>query len=473
MTIELPIDPGRPAEAPPPSVQELFDRDKGTAKYLHTHAWEDLGCQEIDASRYTSAEFYQREMEELWPKVWQMACREEDLQDNGDTLVYDLGRYSTLLVRTPAGEIKAYPNTCLHRGSLLRTKDGRVSELRCGFHGMCWNLDGSLKDIPCAWDFPHVDKGEFGLPEYKVTVFEGNVYINMDPDAAPLEDYLGDLGWHLQSARPRLSDRFKAVHVARPLRANWKVAQEAFLESYHVTYIHPQTLEFTGGLSECSIYPGQPHWSRMITPVGVASPYLGEDIDEQDVVDAMLGQAFLRSGVGDEDGSGTPVPEGQTAREVLAQSFRDVIGSFTGYDSSALSTGEVLDVTQYSIFPNTHQYTGLAGSLIMRFRPWGNDPGVSLMEVMFLYPLPEGARIHGVAPQWLDFDDPWDGVAALGAFGAALEQDMVAMPLVQRGLEATTNHTTTLSRYQESRIRHFHQTLERYIDPTSRRPEAK
>jgi nitrite reductase/ring-hydroxylating ferredoxin subunit len=455
--------PARPEGAPVPDVQAILDQEtKPVPAFLRDNPWQDLGSDDIDIDRYLSREFHDREMAELWPKVWQMACREEDLLDIGDTLVYEVGRYSVLLVRTPADEIKAYPNACLHRGTQLRAKDGNVSELRCPFHGICWNLDGSLKDIPCAWDFPHVDQATFGLPEYQVASYAGNVFINMDPDAAPLEEYLGELRGHLDNVRPALTNRFKAVHVGRPLRANWKVAQEAFLEAYHVTMVHPQTLLFSGdGFSEYSIYPGEPHWNRLITPLGVPSPYVGPDVEDQDVVDALQSQAFLRDNIGEEDT--TTVPEGMSARQVLAQSFRDLIGSFTGFDSSELTDAEVMDNIQYAIFPNVQQYTGLAAGLIMRFRPWGDDPGMSLMEVMFLYPLPEGARIHGVPMQMLGADEPWANAPTLGAFASALEQDMVAIPLVQRGLEAMTKPGVTLARYQESRIRHFHQTLDTYL----------
>jgi hypothetical protein len=178
-------------------------------------------------------------------------------------------------------------------------------------------------------------------------------------------------------------------------------------------------------------------------------------------VDALQGQAFLRDNIGDEERA--DVPEGMSARQVLAQSFRDLIGSFTTYDSSALTDSEVMDNLQYAIFPNTQQYVGLAAGLIMRFRPWGNDPGLSLMEVMFLFPLPAGVKIHGVPMQMLAEDEPWANAPGLGAFASALEQDMVAIPLVQRGLEAMTKPGVTLARYQESRIRHFHQTLDSYL----------
>ena len=96
-----------------------------------------------------------------------MACREEDIPDVGDTTVYSIAHLSILIVRSAPDSIKAFYNACLHRGRLLREEDGHASELRCPFHGYCWNLDGSLKQIPAEWDFPHVDPDDFHLPEVR------------------------------------------------------------------------------------------------------------------------------------------------------------------------------------------------------------------------------------------------------------------------------------------------------------------
>lgn len=94
----------------------------------------------------------------MWKRVWQMACREEDIPEVGDTLVYEICDISLLVVRTSESEIKTYYNACLHRGRQLREFDGNAQELRCPFHGFCWNLDGSLKQVPCEWDFPTLKK---------------------------------------------------------------------------------------------------------------------------------------------------------------------------------------------------------------------------------------------------------------------------------------------------------------------------
>lgn len=115
--------------------------------------------------RYTSRAFHELEVEKVWKRVWQMACREEDVPEVGDPVVYEVANLSILVIRSAPDTVKAYHNVCLHRGRILRERDGNCQQIRCPFHGFTWSLDGELTTIPADWDFPHVDKAKFGLPE--------------------------------------------------------------------------------------------------------------------------------------------------------------------------------------------------------------------------------------------------------------------------------------------------------------------
>ena len=113
-----------------------------------------------------------------------MACREEDIPDVGDTLVYDICDLSLLVVRSAAGRDQGVLQRLpAPRPAAEGARTATTYELRCAFHGYCWNLDGSLKQIPCEWDFPHVDRDEWSLPEVEVGTWGGFVFINMDPDS--------------------------------------------------------------------------------------------------------------------------------------------------------------------------------------------------------------------------------------------------------------------------------------------------
>ncbi len=127
------------------------------------------GPTHVAIERYTSQAFHDIEVEKIWKKVWQMACHEDDLPEVGDCVPYDIAHLSFLVVRTEEDEFKAYCNSCLHRGRKLREARGKgITELRCPFHGWCWNLDGSLKAVPCEWDYPELKREEQSLPEVRV-----------------------------------------------------------------------------------------------------------------------------------------------------------------------------------------------------------------------------------------------------------------------------------------------------------------
>jgi phenylpropionate dioxygenase-like ring-hydroxylating dioxygenase large terminal subunit len=155
------------------------------------------GPTRVPVARYTSKEFFDVEVEKIWKRVWQVACHEDDLLDVGDYVPYDIAGLSFLVVRVSPTEIKAYWNACLHRGRKLREQPGKcATELRCPFHAWTWNLDGSLRQIPCQWDYPGLKAENEHLVEVKVGTWGRFVFINPDPNCEPLEDFLGDLPSH-------------------------------------------------------------------------------------------------------------------------------------------------------------------------------------------------------------------------------------------------------------------------------------
>src|SRR3546814_16029122 len=96
---------------------------------------------------------------------------------------------------------------------------------------MTWNVDGTLREIPCEWDFPQIDPAEFCLPEAKVGSWGGFVFVTVDPEAAPLEEYIEDLPWHFADSPP--DERHLHAHLVRTHPCNWKVALEAFIAAAH------------------------------------------------------------------------------------------------------------------------------------------------------------------------------------------------------------------------------------------------
>ncbi len=107
----------------------------------------------------------------MWSRCWQWACREEHIPAVGDHYVYDIGPYSVIITRVAVGEIKAFINSCTHRGTRLLGEEGPGSGQRfnCPFHGWSYDLDGTLRDVPGQWDFPHVCEATHSLQVWVAT----------------------------------------------------------------------------------------------------------------------------------------------------------------------------------------------------------------------------------------------------------------------------------------------------------------
>jgi phenylpropionate dioxygenase-like ring-hydroxylating dioxygenase large terminal subunit len=435
-------------------MQELLDHEtRPVPPVLRAVGDAPLGTSSVPRARYTSRAVHDLEVETVWGRVWQMACRQEQIPEVGDSVVYNAPGMSLVVVRSAPDEVRAFHNSCLHRGTRLRTQPGRIGELRCPFHGFTWNLDGSFAGMPCPWDFPQVDTASFCLPEARVGRWGGFVFVTVDPGAASLEDYLEILPEHFASWD--LGDRYLRAHVVRVVPCNWKVALEAFIESYHTVAVHPQLLKTSGDTqTQYDVYEGVRHVNRMITPVGIASEHVEGPVGEQDILDAM----FLTKD------DTTVVPEGASARQVLADRTRRDLEQRTGGDYSSITDCEALDAIEYFVFPNFVPWAGYTTPLVYRFRPHGDDHRAALMDVMLLEPVPvSGGRPPAAPTRHLEPGQRWADAPELGYLGRILDQDTATLARVQHGLESSAGPDVTLARYQESRIRHFHATLGEYL----------
>ena len=272
----------------------------------------------VPVTRYTTKAFHELEMEKLWPKVWQMACREEEIPEVGNHVVYDIGHHSIIVVRTETG-IKAHHNVCRHRGRRLCDRDGHAASFICPFHGFSWHLDGSLRGITSEWDFPHIDKDTFTLTPLQCDTWGGWVFVNMDMRAEPLMRYLGDLPEHFAVWKPE--ERYIEAHVAKVMSCNWKLCQEAFMEAFHVIHTHPQILVGIG--DENSQYDAWGNFSRAITPNGTPSPHLRRQPSEQEMLDAIMMRNL-------DDPPAPAIPEGVSARAAMAASARERLRLIVG-----------------------------------------------------------------------------------------------------------------------------------------------
>jgi phenylpropionate dioxygenase-like ring-hydroxylating dioxygenase large terminal subunit len=440
-------------------VSEVLDADSGPAipPVLREESPRSFGTDDLDVDRYLSREFLELEYRKLWPRVWQWACTEDDIPNVGDHTVYEIGDRSVLLVRSEPDRIQAFYNSCQHRGRLLADGPGQAASFVCQFHAWTYNLDGSLKSLPCEWDFPQVeaDRARFGLRQVRAERYGGFVFINFDDRAAPLADSLDVIPEHFKHFP--LEHRFAVANVTKILPINWKAGMEAFLESYHVVATHMQALEFTGDAN--TQYDIWDTVSRLYTVTGVPSPHLSQDYTEADIFE-VAAAAFAPPGA-----EIPPLPEGATARGVLAAMTRQMIGPMVGLDLGGRSDTEVLDSIEYFVFPNWFPWAGIAQGLQYRFRPNGMDPDSCIFDVKLLLPFnPDGPRPPSAPLRTLATEESFTLVPELGLFGQIFDQDFSNMAAIQKGMKTHGKPGVSLAEYQEARIRHFHQLLDKWLE---------
>jgi hypothetical protein len=194
--------------------------------------------------------------------------------------------------------------------------------------------------------------------------------------------------------------------------------------------------------------------------LGVVSPHLAGQYTEQDILDQFtLGDSGV---IGD---SKRTLREGETARQVMADTLRDMFEKATNTDLTGISDSELLDCFSYTLFPNCYLFPGISLPLVYRFRPDPRDHRKCLYEVMFLRPVPlDGIRPEPAEPIFLADDQSFTEAEGMDpGFGAILDQDTENLFLQQEGLEASAKPGLTLGNYQEIRVRHFERAIDRYI----------
>jgi phenylpropionate dioxygenase-like ring-hydroxylating dioxygenase large terminal subunit len=449
-----PVSTAKPDRHPAISYEDVLAREtRPVPNYLHEGRQVQASDNTVAASRYYDPHFFELEARHVWSRTWQMACREEDIPKIGDYHIYDVLGKSLLVVRTSATKIKALYNSCLHRGRKLATLNGCKKEFKCPFHGFTWNRDGSFKENPIGWDFPDIKPEEFSLPEAKVALWGGFVFVNFDLNAKPLLDYITPLATDFE--RFDFPNRTRFAWIQKKMRCNWKVASEAFMEAHHSVTTHPQILPTISDAN--SQYDVPNDWvSRQFSATAVPSPFI-PPMTEQAIFDTF------NSGFG--MGDAQPLPEGVTARAYLADMSRAALKAETGEDYASATDAEMLDPILYNVFPNMCFWGGYSSNIVYRWRPNGLDPDSCIMDIMIHRPAAKDKPREPAPAFELGLDDAFSKASHIVGEGlcAVFDQDMGNLPYVQEGLRASGTGLVRFGRYSEMRIRHMHSMIDRYI----------
>ena len=425
----------------------------------------------VDAQRYYDRAFAVLEHELLWPRVWQMACRLEELPAPGDYVEYSIGDQSILLVRVEDGTVRGYHNACRHRATQLATGTGTFGALGivCPFHGWRWGIDGTNTFVyaPHAFRDVQLEPAALCLQQVQVDTWGACAWVNLDPDALPLREALEPMPSLLDPLG--LSDMRVVWWKETVLEANWKLAQEAFLEGYHVPQTHPQlTLGHPERYDPDSlVYETHPrgHSSFQLRPNAQAAKGAEVGVAE---VDAIIESArHLRSGLEAmtldrdlhviESMRNHPIPVGSSFGQELVTSLY----AYAGSAGIPLPPPEPSTLARWGgvffVFPNYFVLPQYGNALVYRVRPNGEDPGSCRFELWSLT-IPETGRAETRptlgGPYAPDDAEHWPRIPL---------QDFSNIARQQRGVRSSSITGLRLSPTYEGGIVAMHRELDRYL----------
>ncbi len=426
---------------------------------------------------FISPEYARAERDLLWSKIWQMAGRLEDIPEVGNFITYNILDESIVIVRTGADTLKAYYNVCPHRGrQLVNTPDdvncvrGKKQNFVCGFHGWTYNLEGANTFVLDPQDWKGALTAERTcLSTLKVDTWGGWIYINMDPDCAPLRDFLepaASILDHFQFEKMRYKWRKWAVYPC-----NWKTAIEAFMEPYHVSGTHSQLLKYGEyyayskpyGLHGVSGFDERDPALKNSQSTSVTRAGKGGDprVSTYQLIrenyESLNNSAATDTLVNAAKRLVDELPEGTPAAQVIAHMMASAKAddAARGVIWPEITPAQMAEAgLAWSLFPNQTILQGVTFALCYRVRPHGDDPNKCIFESYAIERYPQGEAPKTEWEQAEPTAEKW---------GAVLAQDFSNMEWVQKGMKSRGFRGPLPNPHQEQKITNFHRHLARYM----------
>ena len=424
----------------------------------------------IPAEAYISPEYVQLEAERLWPRTWQMACREEEIPEPGDFYTYNVASQSITVLRDKSGEVRAYHNVCPHRGRRLTSGCGRMGKFHCKYHGWQWDLNGNSLEVVDRHDWGDLLQDEdITLTPVKVGMWGGWIWINMDPDSETLEDFLEPAKSVLDPYEfEKMRYRWRKQIT---LPCNWKVALEAFNEAYHVQMTHRQLLAATDDMTYSKAYGKHGMFGSPPRIRGIPSPRIADEETRAkasvrdglswfirnmwETLNATVTERLVRAA----DRVKAELPVDASSPDVMA-AFAKFHREEAEKDGIPWPTITMEQLTEggidWHLFPNMvflQQPTHILG---YRARPNGNDPDTCIFEVYVLERFAPGKEPKNVE---IEYADDWKTVD----WGLILSQDFQNMGEVQQGMKSMGFKGARPNPAQERAVSNFHEALQHYL----------
>jgi len=209
----------------------------------------------LAARYYTDPDVFAHEQRGLLARTWQFACHSSDLPNPGDYQTVDMAGESVFCIRGRDGQIRTFYNVCQHRAHQLVQGAGTTRVVVCPYHAWTYELTGQLRAGPNTKSIPGFDVSSICLTEIRTEQLLGFVFINLDPDADPIDTWFPQVRSELEEWVPQWAALKPLEWVEIPERCNWKVSVENYSECYHCSLNHPT---FATGVVKPDTYDIQP-----------------------------------------------------------------------------------------------------------------------------------------------------------------------------------------------------------------------
>lgn len=410
----------------------------------------------ISSDRYIGQDYLAREYAAVWHKIWNIGGVAYQMPEPGDYLTTELGIDSVILVRQDNGSVRAFLNSCPHRGTrITEAEDGHTQTFSCPYHGWKFDLSGVVTSVPDEEDFAESPCGKARLKEVQCEERFGFIWYNFDPDAASLEIFLGE-SITRELTSHRIEDMLRVLDMTAETRCNWKIITDNFNEAYHVKVLHPELIPYIAAdYQDCQFDRFSNGHNRGWFPSFMPSVQY-----ESDQIGEPLKSMAAAWDVNSDDYVGRDTWK-QLRLDI--QAAKRAQGESQGYSHYAhLSDYQLTDYVIYNLFPNNVITVGPDGVQLLRPRPHPTDPAQCLFDHWWLVnrvagqdttPSPAGG------PD-LPVSDAMHEHVRYGekSLGTTADQDLSIAEMQQKGLASAGYQGFWMPR-QERRVQAFHETL--------------
>lgn len=199
----------------------------------------------LPASAYTAQDWFDAEQRSIFSKTWRYAGFMEDIAEPGDTLTIQAGLNNIFIVMGRDRRLRAFHNICRHRGTqLIRAVGKSQTALTCPYHDWTYDLEGNLISVPDEdTEYGGVDKSCLGLKPASVDIWKSMLFVHPDPAAGSIMEWFGDADSRIGPHEPETLVEYQEARSSYEIRANWKIVVENFIDVYHLSHLHSNTLQ--------------------------------------------------------------------------------------------------------------------------------------------------------------------------------------------------------------------------------------